>query len=121
MEIFKLVEQVLDELYAQISGSETAKAAAVNGKLTMLTRRYTDLKREADPIDYSEPATRLAYLYKYVTCHSNLVYTRIKDLRELSDLFEKSSVQVACLRGGPGSDLLGMLKYCADYRKRVPA
>ncbi len=58
MEIFKLVEQILDELYAQISGSETAKAAAANGKLAMLTRRYTDLKREADPIDYSEPATR---------------------------------------------------------------
>lgn len=117
MEIFKLVEQVLDELYAQIPGLDEAKDREVDRRLAMLASRYAALRTKSDPIDYSESATRLAYIYKYVTCHSNLVCTRIRELVELRNLFKNAAVQVACIGGGPGSDFLGILKYCIDYGK----
>jgi hypothetical protein len=117
MKIFPLIEQVLDELYDQISGSQAEKDEQVNCSIAMLSARYGRLRNKDEPIDYSEPATRLAYIYKYVTCHSNLVYTRISKSRHLRALFENDAVRVACIGGGPGSDFLGILKYCIKNDK----
>lgn len=116
MKIFPVIEQVLDELYEQIPGDEAQRVRAVNRSLQMLTANYGRLTSKHKPIDYSESATRLGYIYKYVTCHSNLVYKRIR-LSALSALFDTAAVRVACLGGGPGSDFLGILKYCSDYDK----
>jgi hypothetical protein len=117
MKIFPLIEQVLDELYNQILGPEAKKDAKVNRSLDMLATRYGQLRGKDEPIDYSEPATRLAYIYKYVTCHSNLVYTRMSKSSNLRDLFDNNTVRVACIGGGPGSDFLGILKYCIECDK----
>ncbi len=89
----------------------------MNRQLAMLKDRYSNLIKKRSPIDYSDPATRLAYIYKYVTCHSNLVYTRIERLSDLGDLFDNDAVRVVCVGGGPGSDFLGILKYCVEYGK----
>jgi len=116
--IFPLIELVLDELYSQIPGPETRKVDEVNSSLAMLSERYRHLVGKDKAIDYSLPATRLAYIYKYVTCHSNLVYTRIPRSSKLADLFNGGTVRVACLGGGPGSDFLGILKYCMECGKK---
>jgi hypothetical protein len=114
--IFPLIQVVLDELYAQISGAASAKDAAINDRLQDLTKTYSDLTiKRAKAINYTDAARRFAYVYKYVTCHSNLVFTRIEDSKELKALFKNDEVQVACIGGGPGSELLGILKYCAEY------
>src|SRR5437867_2517697 len=98
MEIFPVMELVLDELHAQIPGANADKDAAINKQLAMLSRRYADLTVKHDePIDYSDAATRFAYVYKYVTCHSNLVYTRIGGLGALRKLFDADAVRVACI------------------------
>ena len=115
MNIFPLIELVLDELYAQVPGSPSQKDKAIKDRLKDLSKTYSDLtvKRKA-AIDYTDAARRFAYLYKYVACHSNLVFTRILGSKELQALFNKNEVQVACIGGGPGSELLGILKYCID-------
>jgi len=48
---------------------------------------------------------------EYVTSHANLVSTIITNSSDLSVLFDKEKIAVACLGGGPGSDFLGVLKY----------
>jgi hypothetical protein len=118
MKIFPLIEQVLDELYSQIPGREASKDEEVNRSLATLSEHYRHLVGKDEAIDYSQPATRLAYIYKYVTCHSNLVYTRIPRSSKLADLFNDGTISVACLGGGPGSDFLGILKYCIEYNKK---
>lgn len=117
MQIFPLIEKVLDELYAQIPGDSAAKDQKVNKALAMLSQRYSDLASTAAPVEYSRPATRFAYIYKYVTCHSNLVYRQIECSQHLPALFDQKAVRVACLGGGPGSDFLGVLKYCTNSGK----
>jgi hypothetical protein len=67
---------------------------------------------------YSDPATRCAYIYKYTTCHADIVCSRIRSYGELASLFDGDGwIRIACIGGGPGSDLLGVLKYALGENK----
>src|SRR6516164_2783335 len=110
MNVFQLIHTVLDELYAAIPGSDIEKDDAVKKQLTALNDGYSKLSVKNN-ITYTDPATRFAYIYRYVTSHSNLVYQAISSTTELVELFKCPKVNVSCVGGGPGSDLLGILKY----------
>jgi hypothetical protein len=69
-------------------------------------------------IDYSDPVTRFAYIYRYATAHANIVYEVLARSKSLSALFDEDSVHVSCLGGGPGSDFLGILKFVEDEDKK---
>jgi len=114
MNVFQLMKKVLDDIYATIPGTEQEKDAAIKAELIRLSGLYGNLLHNKHPIDYSDPVTRFAYIYRYVTCHANLVYRRILKNDTLRALFEQEAVQIACIGGGPGSDLLGVLKYCEE-------
>ena len=113
MNVFKLIQTVLDELYEAIPGDEEKKDAAISKRLTKLADGFKKLTTENN-ITYTDPAVRFAYIYRYVTSHSNLVYQTIKSTPQLVTLFNKTEVQVSCVGGGPGSDLLGILKYISE-------
>lgn len=110
MNVFKLIHSVLDELYEAIPGDEEQKDASIQKRLQDLTAGFSKLTVE-NKISYSDPAVRFAYIYRYVTSHSNLVYQRVQSTPELVKLFKKPEIHVSCIGGGPGSDLLGVLKY----------
>jgi hypothetical protein len=77
------------------------------------------LKDEKLPrIDYTKPETRFAYVYAYVTAHASFVYKIIQMNRELQEVFDKQDIEIACIGGGPGSDLVGILKYLVENNKR---
>src|SRR5690606_8403969 len=57
------------------------------------------------------------YIYRYTTSHANLVYRVIGGTSHLRQLFNNSKVTTACIGGGPGSDFLGILKYCLRANK----
>ncbi len=111
MKCFQLVKTVLDELYDEISneyGNETD--TNITSRLSYLMEKFENLEECVD-IDYSDPVTRFAYIYRYTTAHANMVYQLIRDLPVLSEAFDTERINVTCLGGGPGSDLLGILKY----------
>ena len=114
MNVFQLIHTVLDELYQAIPGAEKEKDASIQGMLRDLSHGFAKLTTE-NKISYCDPATRFAYICRYVTSHSNLVYQRIKCTPTLTKLFKKSEVHVSCVGGGPGSDLLGLLKYVSEH------
>lgn len=120
MNVFQLTKTVLDELYAKIPGAtKKEKDAKVNAALTYLAERYGKLLSASGPsLDYSDPVTRFAYIFRYVTCHANLVCSVIEQSDELKALFKQDKVSVTCLGGGPGSDFLGILKYVMASRKQ---
>lgn len=108
---FHLIADVLDELYAQLPlKKESEKAAAVKARLESLSSKYYYLEMRND-IDYRDPITCFAYLYCYVTAHANIVSQLIRDSSELSSIFDSEKVRVSCIGGGPGSDLLGILRF----------
>jgi hypothetical protein len=120
MKCFQLVKTVLDEVYAIIPGDVVSKDTAIRTQLSYLHQKYMNLLNNPEPIDYRDPVTRFAYLYRYVTSHANLVYTLIDSSKYLPALFECESLKITCIGGGPGSDLLGILKYMMNTGRNVP-
>lgn len=111
MNCFQLIKTVLDEAYADIPGDQNAKDGAIKAQMDALSDEYAKL-RQKGCLDYSDPARRFAYLFTYTTSHANLVYERIQTSSALSKGLAAKEVTVSCIGGGPGSDFLGILKYC---------
>jgi len=111
MNCFQLIKTVLDEAYADIPGDQNSKDAAIKEQMDALSKGYAKLRQEGC-LDYSDPARRFAYLFTYTTSHANLVYDRIHASPELRTALAASALTVSCIGGGPGSDFLGILKYC---------
>jgi hypothetical protein len=78
MNVFQLIHTVLEEIYDAVPGDETKKDAKIQARLQELSDGFSKLITE-NKITYTDPATRFAYIYKYVTSHSNLVYQCIAD------------------------------------------
>jgi hypothetical protein len=117
MNCFQLIKTVLDELYIKIPGQNDAeKDRLITQKIEYLCDRYKNLLNQHDPIDYSDPVTRFAYIYKYVPFHANIIYTIINRSEELKLLFSEQKLKTTCIGGGPGSDLLGILKYSMEFQ-----
>ena len=118
MNCFQLIKTVLDEAYDAIPGKKAAKDAAIEEALSGLSSAYKGLIKKGC-LDYSDPARRFAYLYRYTTSHANIVYDKISIYKALRELFKRDRLVVSCIGGGPGSDFLGVLKYCLKNKKKV--
>lgn len=122
MTLFELVKIVLDELYVEAEemyGSYVDET--IKTRMAYLTSVYNKLSSSAhEPIDYKDPATRFAYVYKYVPAHGDYVFQLLENAHGQLDepVFADSDARVSCIGGGPGSDLIGVLKYI-DYRNRT--
>lgn len=117
MNCFQLIKTVLDEAYAAIPGDEKAKDKSITDALEELAKQYAKLTKSGC-LDYSAPCRRFAYVFRYTTSHANLVYERIRQSKPLSGLFNLPKLHVSCVGGGPGSDFLGVLKYCLKSKKK---
>ena len=113
MNLMQLIKSVLDDAYTAINApNEKAKDALILKELENLSEEYKNLVvKGRAPIDYSNGAKRFAYIYKYTVAHADYIMQLISGEKELCNLLAKDSIEVACLGGGPGSDLLGLLKY----------
>ncbi len=117
MNCFQLVKTVLDEIYEKIPlVEETEKDDAIKEELDSLSSKYKNLS-SGESINYSNPVTRFAYIYRYVTSHADVVYDIIKSCPELTNLMASDIVTMNCIGCGPGSDLLGVLKYLINHEK----
>ena len=115
MNVFQLINTVLEEIYEAVPGDEAKKDAKIQARLQELSDGFSKLITQ-NKITYTDPATRFAYIYKYVTSHSNLVYQCIRTNPELIKLFKSKTMNLSCIGGGPGSDLLGVLKYVSNLK-----
>jgi hypothetical protein len=77
MNCFQIIKSVLDEAYSQIPGDEVSKDNDIKEAIKYLRKEYTNLLN-SNNITYSDPITRFAYIYTYVTSHANLVCTLIE-------------------------------------------
>lgn len=123
MTIFKLIKIALDELYAETEaahGDETD--AKIKECIAYLRKSYRRLSNEdRPPVDYKDPATRFAYVYKYVAAHGSYIVQVLSELRgALGQIFSESTVRVSCIGGGPGSDIIAVIKYLANAGKKEP-
>ena len=121
MTIFELVKIALDELYKEAFVEYGANTdIEIQKKLDYLSASYqnlTDPNRKA--VKYDDPTTRFAYVYKYTTSHADYIVQILEALRSKLDapIFNSEIVRVACIGGGPGSDIIATLKYIDKYHK----
>jgi len=119
MKCFEVVKAVLDVAYAQIPGDEPTKDAAVKTALQAMSAQYRQLLTSGGP-DFADPVTRFAYVYLYVPAHAHWIHELLEWSPDARLLFEQKRLRMTCLGGGPGSDLVGALKFMAT-RGLTPA
>ncbi len=69
-------------------------------------------REDRKPVDYTKLTTHIAYLYRSFPAHSDWVYKALCQARRpVISAFSKETVNVACIGGGPGSDIAGVLKF----------
>jgi len=108
--VFELVRDVLDEAYAEIPGTKAQKDTAIKKDLEALGSIYANVWKTGGP-PFSDPVRRFAYVFRYVTCHANLVNGRIANSKPLVTLMQRPELVITALGGGPGSDAIGVAKY----------
>ena len=111
MNCFQLIKCILDYTYSNIPGTEEEKDLAIADELTRLTTEYRQVAKKG-ALNYRDPLRRFAYVYKYTTSHANMVYSCCNISPELQGVLSNRQVNIAAVGGGPGSDFLGLLKYC---------
>src|SRR5882672_10180406 len=103
---FQLIRLVLDELHAQVMKEHDKKTKEIiTQQFFYLTEIYKKLnKKGTSKVDYSNPVTRFAYVYKYVASNADYLYQMLRSDPNTNKLFEKEKLLVSCIGGGPGSD-----------------
>jgi hypothetical protein len=113
--IFELVKIVLDELYQESTRYYGAQVdTVILDRMKYLAASYTQLTSATRaPVNYADPATRFAYVYKYVTAHADYIVQVMSTFKSSINgpVFKNKDLQISCIGGGPGSDLIGILKY----------
>ena len=111
--VIQLLKPVLDDAYARIPGNTAAKDAAISKAIKHLMNEYKDLRVGKD-ISYAAAEVRFAYIFRYVPAHASLVTEIIRRCSELEELFEEPEVEIVAIGGGPGSEIVGIAKHCAE-------
>lgn len=125
MTIFELVKIALDELYAE-AVSEYGKSTdeEIKKRIAYLSTSYGKLENvERKPVDYKDPATRFAYVFKYVAAHGDYLVQVLAELRSHAGgpIFSDGTLRVSCVGGGPGSDIIAVIKYLTSKSAKEPA
>ena len=113
MTLMPLIKKVLDDAYAEIEApDDKTKDSLIKKEIDKLSVEYANLTdRSGSSINYRAPLKRFAYIYKYTVAHADYIRQLISAEPGLRRLLAQPEFEVACLGGGPGSDLLGILKY----------
>jgi hypothetical protein len=110
---FERVNTVLDRLTGAAKASGTTLDSKVQAQLAYLSGQYPALLAPGrTPIDYSGEATHIAYVYRCAAAHGQWVYHALLAAHSrAARFFKQKMVKAAAIGGGPGSDMLGVMKY----------
>jgi hypothetical protein len=112
--IYDAVKAVLTALDEQGDADYDDWSDRLTERLASLEASYRDLRNaNRDLIDYSDLATQAAYVFRYVLGHADFIYDFLRLIREKlgAPIFDDEEIWVTSVGGGPGSELLGLLKY----------
>lgn len=119
MKCFEVVKQVLEDTYQVIPGSDETRDQQIAAAIRDLSSTYATVLTQGGP-DFANPVIRFAYVYMYVPAHAHWVSELIQWSRDVQQIFESDKVRIACIGGGPGSDLVGILKYLDERGGEMP-
>lgn len=113
---FEIVKKALDDLWELIAETDEERIAKVTEAQRQLSNKYFNLNQKDCVIDYSSPATQFAYIFTYTGAHADIVYQLITKLHFLKGLPLTDAFHLISLGGGPGSDMLGVMKFFEKFK-----
>lgn len=103
-------------------------AIAVKAGLKKIDQKVTDRLKELSaefgglwrvnraPIDYTSPITQIAYAYRCLTAHADLLHRSLAGARKhVHKALGTDEIKIACIGGGPGADALGVVKFLERF------
>lgn len=109
---------MLDQMWPTLGEDPGAQVAAALGSLTSGYNSLSVVK--ALPVDYTALATQVGYVYKYVPAHADLIYCLLNCVKDAArPIFSGEQVRMVCVGGGPGTELIGALKFAERLPKRA--
>jgi hypothetical protein len=105
---FEIVGETLDRSYSDIESPKKDKL--IIARLAKLSAQYANLLVEGGP-SYADDITRFAYVFRYTTAHADYLHQLLSYSPDLRAALGGDTVTISCVGGGPGSDVLGLLKY----------
>ena len=106
---FEIVGQTLDRAYADIKGDR--RDEKIKARMVELSDGFRNHVLKRGGPDYSDPITRFAYVYKYASAHADYLDGLIKRSPSIQAVLNHNKISITCIGGGPGSDVLGFLKF----------
>lgn len=117
--IYNAVNAVLTALDAQGQTDHDDWSDQLAERLASLEASYRELRNaNRDLINYSDLATQAAYVFRYVLGHADFIYDFLCLIRNNlgAPIFSDEEIWVTSIGGGPGSELLGLLKYLKEVK-----
>jgi hypothetical protein len=119
---FRTLNSVLTQAIANICRVyRIDESDAVSQARQYLIENSAAYYSDTPDLRYDEPLCRIVYLYAYVGAHANLVDNAFYKYQELHNLVmnrlqNDGTLHVCSLGGGPGSELLGFVKFIERER-----
>jgi hypothetical protein len=110
MKCIDVVKTVLDETYSEVPGNTAARDASIQSALTAMAERYETVMAHGGP-DFNHAATRFGYVYQHVPANAYFLYSLLEKCDEAEAILKNDKVRVTCIGGGPGSEVVGLLKF----------
>lgn len=120
-DLFNRAKQVIDQLIPvaeKLIKDSSPVDSVVKKRLSALSGGYGFgmLNVGRSPIDYSKTTTHIAYMYRAFGAHADWTYQTLQLAPgAVASALESSRPHVACIGGGPGSDLAGTLKFAVEH------
>lgn len=110
---FERVKTILDQLTPALDTPVGQAQTRMRAHLSALSTEYPQIWNGQRPaVDYSDPACQAAYIFKYVVANADLIYQSLwASGNTASEICKRQSVTIACVGGGPGTELLALFKY----------
>ena len=105
---FGTVKSILDDNFSSGLVTDTGMRDA----LQRLSDSYKELFEGQEVVDYASPDTHAAYTYRSLVPHADWISRALSaGGARLEKGLPPGSINVVSIGGGPGTDLLGLLKY----------
>lgn len=117
---FKTVGAAMDRVLDRVTEGDPKRyrqaCKRVASHLDSMSSEYRSGRQPS--IDYGDPLVRLAYLYRHVPVHANIIHAAIRETPGLAKfvewrLRETGELRVCAFGGGPGTELLALVKHLA--------
>lgn len=115
---FRVIYEALDDVLLQ---SQNLRTKRLDSEYDELTKLFSPEKLDSGvDIQYKSTERRFVYAYGYATTRATIICDVMERYQNL-DLFQSHrQINVTCVGGGPGTELIGISKYLAMCERPIP-